>query len=207
MAAPGKVFERRCKSCVHPERARVEQDLARGVSLAVTAKKYSLPMSALHRHWQRHVPDETKAQIIGGPARLAELAEIADRESLSTLEYFAVIRGRLFDRFLACDAAGDTTGMSNVSGRIIEVLKEIGRATGELRQLTSSVTVNNNTLIMQSPVVAEIEAMLVSVLAHHPEARAAVIAGLRRIDEKHAPASTTAPMIDATPLMEAFEDA
>jgi hypothetical protein len=175
-----KNYDRICRTCNHPERGRIEVACARGVSLETIAKQFGLKKDTVYRHWKTHVPDKTKATLIGGRARLAELAERADAENLSSLEYFGIIRSQLMDGFLACADAADAWGMSSLGARLLETLREIGKLTGEIQRI-SGVTINcdNRTLILQSPVVCEIEAALIATLRPYPEARAAVIAALR----------------------------
>jgi hypothetical protein len=184
----GKVYERRCKLCVHQDRALIEQRIARGVSYGVLAKQYGLTPAGICRHWSAHVSQKTKAAIIAGPVRRAEMLAVANEASLSTLEYLAIVRGRLFDRFLACDEAADTYGVATIARTLMPVLAELGRQSGELRDFAGGnvINIDNRTLVMSSPIVAEIEAGLVRVLGPFPEARAAVIAMLQGIDRRDA---------------------
>lgn len=87
------------------------------------------------------------------------------------------------DVFLACADASDVHGMGVIAGRVLETLREIGKLTGEIQRI-SGVTINNDnrSIILQSPVVAEIEAALITTLAPYPAARAAVVAALRKIE-------------------------
>ena len=75
----------------------------------------------------------------------------------------------------------------------MEVLREVGKLTGEIRELApGGVTINNNLAIMNSPAIAEMQAAIIRVLAPYPEARAAVVAALRRHEGVTAP-----PLIEA----------
>lgn len=179
-------FQKTCKVCTHLERALIEQEVARGISQRTVAKKYGLAQTSLSKHWRKHVSDNAKAALIAGPARRAKLLMIADETQLSTLEYFKIIRSKLFNQFVVCSDANDHYASSLIAGRLLETLNHLGRASGELMGLVGGTTINVDmrTQIMTSPIVAEIEAGLVRTLAPFPEARAAVIAMLQWIDRR-----------------------
>lgn len=184
----GSLYQRRCFICVHPDRGLVEQEIARGVSQKSLAEKYGFSGASLCRHWAKHVSAKAKAAIIAGPARRAKLLAIADETQLSTLEYFRIVRSKLFNQFIVCSDAGDHYASSVIAGRLLQTLNDLARASGELAGLVGGTTINVDmrTQIMSSPVVAEIEAGLVRTLAPFPEARAAVIAMLQGIDRRDA---------------------
>jgi hypothetical protein len=181
-------FQQRCGVCVHDDQAMIEQELARGISRKTLAKKYGLPFGSLSRHWARHVSDKAKAVLIAGPARQAKLLAKADEVQMNTLEYFRVIRGRLFDQFIVCSDANDHNATAVIAGKLLQTLNDLGRASGELMALVGGTTINLDmrTQIMSSPIVAEIEAGLVRTLAPYPEAQKAVVAMLQAIDRRDA---------------------
>jgi hypothetical protein len=181
----------RCKICHHPERARIELMRAGGSSLDVIAKRFGLQRDLIWRHWQKHVSETTKAQLIAGPLQLHELAERATAEGLSLLDYLSIIRGTLMDLFQHAAQAKDKNGASITSGRLLQCLEQIGRLTGELSRISSS-TVVNNTLVIGSPGFAPIQGAILSALAPYPDARLAVVEALRSIE-----------VPDSKPLLEA----
>jgi hypothetical protein len=189
--APFK-FQKRCRVCMHSDRAMIEQELARDISQTVLGKKYGLSQAGLSYHWNKHVSKNARAVLIAGPARRAKLLAAADETQMNTLEYFKVIRGRLFDQFIVCSDANDHNATAIIAGKLLQTLNDLGRASGELMALVGGTTINVDmrTQIMSSPIVAEIEAGLVRTLAPYPEARVAVIAMLQAIDRRD-----TAPAI------------
>ena len=115
------------------------------------ANEFGVSRDFIHRHFKNHVSDRRRAEPIAGPARVEGLANAAAAaESKSLLEYLGITRSVLFNQFLICAEAGDHNGVSTVAGRLIESLRELGRVTGELRQL-SGVTINNTLNIVSSP--------------------------------------------------------
>ncbi len=158
------------------------------------AEKFAASHDAVWRHWTKHVSQERRAQIIAGPLKLHELAERAAAEGMSLLDYLALIRSTLLTQFGAAAEAGDKHGVALLAGRLLECLREIGRLTGELRAAGGAVT--NNTLILNSPIFADLQGMLLQRLAPFPEARAAVIDGLAALDRRQPDAALPA-LIDA----------
>jgi hypothetical protein len=193
-----KNYDRKCRTCNHPERGRIEVSCARGVSFEVIATQFGLKKDTVYRHWKKHVTDKTKATLIGGRAKLAALVERANAENMSSLEYFAIDRSQLMDGFLACADAADVWGMTSLGARLFETLREIGKRTGEIQRI-SGVTINNDnrSIILQSPVIAEIEAALITTLAPYPAARIAVIAALRKIEGGNAVAAGAPQIVGA----------
>lgn len=181
-------FQRRCSVCVRVDRPMIEQEIARGISRKTLAKKYALAYGSLSYHWQKHVSAQARAVLIAGPARRAKLLAAADETQLNTLEYFRVIRSRLFDQFIVCSDANDHNATAIIAARLLQTLNDLGRTSGELMALVGGTTINLDmrTQIMTSPIVAEIEAGLVRTLAPYPEARAAVISMLQAIDRRDA---------------------
>ncbi|MCW2285692.1 hypothetical protein M2323_001986 [Rhodoblastus acidophilus] len=182
-----------CAVCMHPDRARIELLRAGGASCESIARKFDLSRDQVWRHWQKHVPPERKSELICGPDVKAEqLAEQAHEKSMGLLDSFDHMRARLFRSFDAACDAGDRSGQGVIAGRLLEVLREIGKLTGEIRQLApGGVSVTNNIAVLSNPAVAELQAVIIRELAPFPEARAAVITGLRQFEGR------AAPMIEA----------
>jgi hypothetical protein len=141
-----------------------------------------------------------RAELVAGPAAVEQLANAAAAESKSLLDYLAIARSVLFSQFLNAAEAGDRAGVVNVAGRLLESLREIGRLTGELRQV-SGISITNNTLnLIGSPEFAALSEGLLTIARAHPEARADIVALLRGLDE--APAALPAlPTIEGEAVL------
>lgn len=179
-----------CAVCKHRERYRVELLLSGGASLRSVAKRFGVAYHTTRRHWLQHVSAERRASLIAGPIKLSELADRAADENGSLLDHFIILRNTLYRRLDACDEAGDSAQVSSLSGRIIEVLREMGRLTGDLSR--SGVNITNNIFI--SPQFAELQAALIEALGRHPDARTDVIRAFRALEARSSP-----PIIDARP--------
>jgi hypothetical protein len=142
---------------------------------------------------RRHVDQQRRAQLVAGPLTLQQIAEKASAEGLSLLDYLILIRSTLMARFLAASDCGDNQNTALLAGRLTECLRLVAQVTGELSRATS--TVNNNTLIMASPLMADLQSMLAQRLRPFPEAMQSVLEGLEELSARALQGS--APMLEA----------
>lgn len=173
------VSERMCKVCKHQERGRIELETVSGVSHTVIAQRYGLSRYSVLRHSSRHISPERRSQLIAGPVKLKELAERAVELDLSLIDYLQLMRSTLVAQFLAASEASDRNGTGLIAGRLLDVLRMQASLTGELR--SAGATVTNNTLILSSPLMADIEQVLLERLRPYPDAAQAVFEGLEQL--------------------------
>jgi hypothetical protein len=192
----------RCAICKHPERVRIEALHVAGVSLDKIAEKFDVHRDAVWRHASRHMTDEQKATYLVGPARIAELREIAATENESVLDYLGIMRSALVAQLDKLSKANDHQGVATISTPLLNCLKALGKVTGEIDSIASSTIVNvtNNNVILNSPPFADMQSGLIELCARHPEARADVVALFRRLDEKY-----TAKPLPARPMRQIAE--
>ncbi|MFL5269503.1 MAG: hypothetical protein ACJ8AH_23430 [Stellaceae bacterium] len=175
----------RCQGCNHLERMRIERLLAAGASIKGTARKFEIDYHALRRHWINHVSAEARATYIAGAgATKYQLEEIVADESVALIDHYRIIRNALYRGFGAASEAGDGNALALLAGRLHENLRESGRLTGEL-QRGPLLNIQNNLLINSD--YSKAIALIVGAVAPYPEAREAVIAALRDLDETSAP--------------------
>jgi len=179
-----------CTICRHASRYRIEMALVAGVSARAIAQQFSVSPHACRRHLLAHVPDERRAALVAGPLKLRDLADKAAELDLSLIDYLALVRSALLTQFLAATDASDRQGAALLSGRLLECLRIIGTLQGDLRQSTAMIT--NNIAILNSPLMADLQAMLIRTLQPFPEARAAVLAGLEDLSRRAVPDSPAA---------------
>ncbi|MGO8739262.1 hypothetical protein [Rhodoblastus sp.] len=155
---------------------------------------------------EKHVSDDRKASYLIGAGKLAQLAEVAAEESQSILDYFSILRSALFSMFDKLAEKGDHAAASAVSARLVEVLKEIGRLTGQISTIAAATTIHlqNNYAVVNSAPFADLQTGLLEVCARHPAARADIIELIERLDAKYS-AAPSSPMktISAAPVLEA----
>jgi hypothetical protein len=182
MAKPG-----RCQICHHPERVRIEMQHVGGRSIDDIAPEFGVHRDAVWRHMTRHVTQETKISYLAGPIKLGELANLAADENKSVIEYLAILRSILFGALDRSARQNKAFEVSRIGKNVLDVLREIGRLTGELSSFASQNinVINNQTLVMNSPIVAELQTELLETLAPYDDARRAVINMFVRLDERH----------------------
>jgi hypothetical protein len=115
------------------------------------------------------------------------LAEKAAEENMSLLDYLGITRSTLVNALLTASEAGDNQSIGILSGRLIECLRVLGGITGDIQRTTTAVT--NNVAILTSPVMSDLQSMLIRELAPYPPARAAVLRGLEELSRRVAPGS------------------
>ena len=175
-----------CGVCSHKDRARIEMLRVGGVPLRVLSKQFSVSKDSVWRHFEKHVSPQRRAELTAGPAKVEQLANAAADESKSLLDYLGIARAVLFNQFLNAAEAGDRAGVANVAGRLLESLREIGRLTGEMREI-SGISITNNTLnIVGSPEFQALSEGLLAIARTHPSARADIVALLRGLDARPA---------------------
>jgi AcrR family transcriptional regulator len=154
-----------------------------GVSLDALAAQFGCHRDAIWRHFRNHVTAARKSELLAGPARIEGLATQAADESRSLLDYFRIARSVLFSQFLAAAEAGDRNGVANIASKLLDSLKEVGKLTGELRQL-SGITVNNNTgNFVATPEFGALTQGLLAIARAHPESKGDIISLLRSLDD------------------------
>jgi hypothetical protein len=194
----------RCQVCRHPELYRIELAMAAGVAMRPLGRKFDLPRRALDRHKRLHMAPERLAQLVAGPVKLSQLAERSAEMGMTLLDYTNVVLNVLLSQLTAAGEAGDRTGTATVAGRVTEVLRLQASLTGELQRMAAPIT--NNVLVLGSPLMAELQTMLIETLRPYPEAAQAVVAGLERLRDRAlngAQAQVAAAQPLALPALEA----
>lgn len=194
----------RCQICRHPERLRIEMARLSGASLDSIAKKFSIGRDAIWRHMEQHVDGDRRSMLVAD-VPLKELADRAAEEGLSLIDYLGIVRTTVLNQLLGAASVNDRHGTASLAGRATDVLREIGKLTGEILRSAPVSNVTNNTMVfMSSPAFANLERMLIERLAPHPEALRAVLDGLQALESGGAEG---APMIDAIPMIPEAQDA
>jgi hypothetical protein len=185
-----------CKVCSHPDRARLELMRVSGVSLEALAREFKVSKDSVFRHFKSHVSERRKAELLAGPARVHDLANAAAKESKSLLEYLSITRGVLFNRFLAAAECQDTNGVVSTATQLLAALRELGKLSGELRQL-SGITINHSTVnnFTTSPAFTALVEGVLEAVRDFPEARQNIVRVIRGLSDDAEPAGPNAPAL------------
>ena len=178
---------RGCKVCHHAERHRIEALRVAGVSIDKLSEQFGVHRDAIWRHCTKHVTDEARASYLLGPSKIAELAVRAADESRSIIDYLTITRSLVMAQMDREAQLNKPFAVDRLAGRMVEILRELGHATGEVHKLAGTiVNITNNTQVLNSPPFLELQAGLLQVCAAHPDARADIIKLFHSLDAKHA---------------------
>ena len=168
------------------------------MSLDKLAVQFGVTRDAIHRHMSKHVSEEAKAGYLIGAGKIARLAEAAAEESQSLIDYYNILRSALFFQLDRLAAKNDHNGVALMVQRATDVLKEIGRVSGQVSTIASGVVVNvqNNFALFNSPLYTDLQSGLIQICVAHPEARSDILSLFNRLDEKYR-AAPAPPMIEA----------
>jgi hypothetical protein len=174
--------------CQHPHRARIEQGRVAGISLDNLSRKFGPSRDSIFRHCRDHLTEDQRASYIC-ELPIKDLAEAAAAENVSVLEYLSIVRSTLLQQFQLAASCNDKNGVGILAGRLTEILRVIGQMSGEILRApaVANVTTNNTINFVNSPIFADLQAMLVKRLAGHPDALAAVVEGLRELESRSSP--------------------
>lgn len=165
----------------HPDRISIELASLAGLSLDKIAARFNVGRDAVARHMKALDPGYRAALIADVP--LEEMAERAAKEGLSILDQLAVLRQSLMHGAIEAKAASDHYAHATLSNAAVNAIRETARLTGELRSAPTITNITNNVaVLMASPVMQRLQAMLTHRLAPYPEALAAVLDGLAELD-------------------------
>jgi hypothetical protein len=203
---PRKITKARCKICSHAERARIEFARVSGVSLESIGQTFGVTKASIFRHMINHVSDNQRAAYLAD-VDLTALAERANAESLSLLDYLAITRGTLMLQMQAAAGCNDRSGTAALAGKLLQALQMIGEFTGEMLRLNPHTVNHNVTVFMSSPLYIELERMLIDTLSDHPEVLSKVVDGLRKLEERAPAQEYAAAALAGPPMREINPDA
>jgi hypothetical protein len=198
---PRKITKTRCTICSHSERARIELARVSGVSLRQIEETFGVGWQAVWRHMANHVTADQRALYLAD-VDLKGLAERANAESLSLLDYLAIVRSTLLQQMQMAAGCNDRSGTAALAGRLNETLKLLASLTGELLRLNPHTVNHNVTVFMSSPLYIELEQMLIATLSDHPDALAKVVDGLRQLEDRAPASEYTAAARARSPMRE-----
>ena len=178
----------KCAVCLHPERQRIEALRASGAGIDALGKKFNIHRDAIWRHWRNHVTPDLKVQYLAGPGAIEALKIKAIEEGGSVLDYLTILRSVLMGAITASAESGSASTLGNLSGRMVEVLREIGRISGEVAAMPG---VNVSISIHSTPEFASLAEGLLSIARQYPDARQAIVGLLRSLDAAPSPSVKT----------------
>jgi hypothetical protein len=168
------------------------------------AKEYpGITRFSIKRHFDNHVSDKRKCELLAGSDQIATLVSAAAKEDRSLLDYYILNRGIAAKRMLACAEAGDTHGVNLMLARLHENYAGIARLTGQIGQLSLTISQTNNVTnnFVGSPAYLKLVEIVLEQLRDLPERRAAIVAALRDLgDDAETPRPNAPALIEGEVL-------
>jgi hypothetical protein len=159
--------EHACKTCAHPECARIDFLSASGAQLKPLAEQFGISCSSLHNHFKKHVSDRYKKII--GASRLESFEALMSRcteGDAETLDILALlIRGHSQQWAIALEG-GAPQAMVSHANKILAATELRSKIT---RELVPAQTLTVNNYLMKDA------AQLVDMLQSHPDAAEEVL--------------------------------
>jgi len=169
-----------CKTCLHPERTRIDYLIATGASLKPLAPRFDLKPSSLYNHSKKHVSAEYRAAVRLGPFESeTRLRQLCAENGVSVVETLRAVNAGVSARWLAAFEAGADDTFVSLTAQMRKNLELLARLTRELVPQPSVVNTTNNVMLFEHPEYVQVIAALSMALRPFPEARQAVIATLR----------------------------
>jgi hypothetical protein len=176
---------------VHPRRAEIETDIAKGLSGAAIARKYSTEAHPISI-WSaiRFIKNMKRKRPTALAALKAEVwqctPEQLEQLRLETSQGWLSQMRNQFSRMLqlqeACLESGNVKGATQAAAQIAKLLELIGKAVDELSSVGSlNVSMTTNNLVL-SPAYHSLRTALLDALRKHPDARADVLSALASIE-------------------------
>ena len=169
-----------CKTCLHPERTRIDYLIATGASLKPLASRFGLKPSSLYNHSKKHVSSEYRAAVRLGPFESeARLRQLCAENGVSVVETLRAVNAGVSARWLAAFEVGADDTFISLTAQMRKNLELLARLTRELMPQPSVVNTTNNFMLFEHPEYVQVIAALSMALRPLPEARQAVLAMLR----------------------------
>jgi hypothetical protein len=186
-----------CKTCVHPERTRIDYLIATGAPLKPLALRFGLKPSSVYNHSKKHVSAEYRAAVRLGPFESeARLRQLCAENGVSVVETLRAVNAGVSARWLLAFEAGADDTFISLTAQMRKNLELLARLTRELVPQQSVVTTTNNFMLFEHPAYVQVIAGLCMALKPFPEARQAVLATLRSFS-----AAREQTLVDVSPAM------
>jgi len=162
---------RQCLVCQHELKEGIDRDLAANTAIPALAAKYRVSGDSLLRHKQNHLPKAV--------ARAEAAKDVARGDDL--LDQVHRLKSKAISLLLKAEAAGDfRTALAGIreARNCLELLLEVE---GDLNRAT------NINVLIASPEWLGTRSALIASLKPYPEARAAVVAELLKLEANNEP--------------------
>jgi hypothetical protein len=155
----------------HPDRGRIEHDIAAGVPGRVIGRKYGLSRDCIQRHAKKMPPQLRTSKYTGLLRAEGDLEKLRVEESEGLLANLAQQRARLLLMQDMSIELADAEMVGRISGQIHRNLELVGKYLGEF----ASRSVQTNISLLVTPEYLTLRSALLLALRPFPEARVAAL--------------------------------
>ncbi len=182
----------------HPERGRIEHDLASGTPVRIVQRKYGLSRDQCYRHL-RKIPEQFKAEKVA-----ERLGDAKDLEALKTEEGEGLLKNLKWQRvrLLSVQDAAYELADIDLVGRIARHIHHNIEMTGRYLGEFAKRSFQTNISLLVTPEYMQLRAKLIQALRPFPEARQAVAEVLRKTETSFADAPNAAGRGAVPPMLE-----
>jgi transposase len=175
----------RCKTCDHPERSKIDIEMARGTDCKSIAKRFALSYESVRRHKNTgHVPASVRDAFPRHRADLSAeaLAQLRADESAGVLLHLAQQRSTLLRVQDVAERKGQHDILLRTSRELHRNIELTGRTLGTFAEHERAITEVAHLQILMSPEYVALRGDLIRALSPYPKARAAVAQVLGKIE-------------------------
>jgi hypothetical protein len=191
LAEPNGKLPSRCRVCRSEHRAEIELALARRVPARRIAARFGNKINhqVITRHGWYHLPPSVRAAMVAESLiPEADLETFRVSESNGLLSRLVWQRAKLHGLLQTAEEDHDLSLANSVHGTLLKNFETTGKLLGQF--ITQDRVVQQNLVV--SADYLQLRAALMRALYHHPAARQAVLAELRKI-ETRAPTGPDVP--------------
>ena len=176
-----------CKVCNHPDRLRIELQLANGgCSYRGLDKVFGVNYNSIENHHKKHMsPDRIARLRLTNPLENNDvLADLSAKSGVSALENLRAVHAGVISRWLnALESKSDQyfIALTAQARQNIELMAKLGKELAPA-QTNINVGVQANIGPFERPEYIDAMSMVVAALRPYPEARAAVAEALRSLE-------------------------
>jgi len=184
------VGRRQCTICSHQARAHAEILLARGDTIASTARRLGMSQDALERHWKRHCTEEMRAALKPGAKALAARQALAGQlaeEGSNSLDHLRAARALLWQMLVTEREAGHTALATMAATQFVKACGLIAKITGEWADSPLIANTSLHLHFASDPGFLKLMDDLAVALEAYPEARAAVFKRFEALEAEDSP--------------------
>ena len=123
----------KCTVCRHPDR-HVACASFDSIAVKFGTPEHPVHRASVHANCRDHLDEAARSSFLA-EIPIALLVARAAKEGVGLLDYFGLIWSTVIQQMLVANGVNDGHRVATMAGRAVEVLRELGRVSGELRDV------------------------------------------------------------------------